>query len=768
VGSVAEVCVDAGGEEGYRLYLNEVLPLLRTLIQDTQREARTAGCTALAAVAPLARAEDMGAAVLTIALELAHVEEGVEEEEGKRVSACGLLGALAESLGPDLCMQFIIPEVLNLMEDALFKVRKALLGALEGVCRTAGPTATRERILPCFLARCSDEVWGVRKAAVECLPSFSRCVEPRVRVLELLPAFERLSGDVSKWVRGQCALSVGLFFSSLPSKAITPSLLEMYTKTALSSEGTLPPLLLTGEGGVHTRYVDPLSSSSNSGGSGGEAPSFSSSTPVINYSSSNSGGGDSAEAGAAASFCFPGVALALGRSRWGELRAFFEGCWQDSSKRIRKPMAHSLHEIARIVGSEASEADILPAADFFFFRDPSEECRLGAISNLNSILTALPALSRARLFSTVLAHLTQRRPSSTPTSCSAEFPPPQVQLARCKAWRLRCALAAQLSAACRNRSFLLEELQLYVFPSLCALLLWDEVACVRAEAAEAFPHLLARLGGAGLHEEALAFLKGLASPPVPTSHRVLLLKALRACCQCVSRPEALEESVMGVTSPGGGSHSGGSETGGEPTEGDGSTNPLPPTGRGGANTATATSGVKASPVKRLSLDIFSGGGALSSLFSSVGGGGGPSTSMAPTLSTSIDSSDCSQTEKRLSMDSFCAGGGLAGATCGGGGGGGGGTAAGQPNPPLPPVTLQEILCSHLLPLLTTLARDPCVSVVHGVGRLLKVLKGGEGEGQVASWAEKCRDSLEAAQGAVDSRAATVTTFQREFSTSDRK
>lgn len=58
-----------------------------------------------------------------------------------------LLNSLAVTLGPDLCQQFVIPEVVNLAEDPVFRVRKTMAFNLDNVCRTAGPENSLTRIV---------------------------------------------------------------------------------------------------------------------------------------------------------------------------------------------------------------------------------------------------------------------------------------------------------------------------------------------------------------------------------------------------------------------------------------------------------------------------------------------------------------------------------------------------------------------------------------------------------------------------------------------
>ncbi|RYG43234.1 hypothetical protein EON68_00730 [archaeon] len=124
------------------------------LIADTRAEVRIAAGETLVVVAGLVRKEDLGTRVLTIVLELAHNE--VNEDlrmTAVRDGACPcarrararcmltrmrrthracpppplqavLLNELAETLGPDLCRDFVTPELICLAEDPMFRVRK--------------------------------------------------------------------------------------------------------------------------------------------------------------------------------------------------------------------------------------------------------------------------------------------------------------------------------------------------------------------------------------------------------------------------------------------------------------------------------------------------------------------------------------------------------------------------------------------------------------------------------------------------------------------
>lgn len=59
-------------------------------------------------------------------------------------------------------------------------------------------------------------------------------------------------------------------------------------------------------------------------------------------------------------FNYPAVALTLGRKRWPELRDLYVRLSQNSSFKVRRTLAASLGEMAKIIGPEHSQRDLLP------------------------------------------------------------------------------------------------------------------------------------------------------------------------------------------------------------------------------------------------------------------------------------------------------------------------------------------------------------------------------------------------------------------------
>lgn len=71
----------------------------------------------------------------------------------------------------------------------------------------------------------------------------------------------------------------------------------------------------------------------------------------------------------ACAYNFPAVVLTLGPSKWPVLSKLFQALTK-SNDRVRKPLACSLHEIAKIIGEEKTEKDLLSVLELFL-KDPS-------------------------------------------------------------------------------------------------------------------------------------------------------------------------------------------------------------------------------------------------------------------------------------------------------------------------------------------------------------------------------------------------------------
>jgi hypothetical protein len=333
-----------------------------------------------------------------------------------------------------------------------------------------------------------------------------------------VPVCDRLVNDNSKWVRNAAQQQLGPFISSLPAVKVTPGLLAHYIRMGLSPEGALAsPLHNMGSlGSVATPgggaggppggnfFAGAISMGSPPAGAPAGANSGFASAGFAGGGAAPGGGGGAissvstrlgtepsdSDLAAYCAFSFPAVALKLGRARWPELRGLFGALARDAQRKVRKPLAAALHELARILGPDLAEAELLPAFDFFL-RDV-EEVRVGVVRHVAVLLAALAPSTRESYLPILDEALTGAGRLN---------------------WRFRHLLAAQLPLL----SQIFSPAATYSVVAPFALrLLSDEVAIVREEAAAGIAPLLNRLAApdhAALQENLVGRLLKLAGAP---------------------------------------------------------------------------------------------------------------------------------------------------------------------------------------------------------------------------------------------------------------
>ncbi|CAD6189811.1 unnamed protein product [Caenorhabditis auriculariae] len=173
---------------------------------------------------------------------------------------------------------------------------------------------------------------------------------------------------------------------------------------------------------------------------------------------------------------FPAVAFTLGRDAWPQLKKVYENLAFDDEIRVRSSIAHSIHEIAFIVGSEIADRDLLPV--FCTLRsDDSLDVRTGILRHLYDFVKCLSPEKRNEII--------QMLP---------QFFPIGTQRVQHGDWRSRHELISQLTQLCS----LYDVKQINNHMSGIALTLAnDRVAEVRMEAVM----LVSRIVGALIEHE---------------------------------------------------------------------------------------------------------------------------------------------------------------------------------------------------------------------------------------------------------------------------
>lgn len=398
---------DTSSPTAYDQVLSEVVPLLTSLLSGGPQEVSGVGGSiqlaeaatdALLQVASLIKPHDVGDTVLRAVLCLAHDNE-IEEN---RVVATQLLGSLAPALGAELCKQYVLPELLCLADDPAFRVRKAAALRVGSVASVVGTELAVAKLLPVFEVLARDEIWGVRKASVESVAEVAAVMPLEVRTGPLEKLVHEFHSDASRWVRIAACQALGPFIATLPSDHVSAPLLEIFTQLANPS--------------------NPTAADSD-----------------VAYS---------------CAFNFPGVATAVGASRWAEISASFNALAANIQWKVRRTLAYSLHDLAAILGPELTESELLPTFELFI--KDLDEVKVGLIQHLAAFLSVLTPKTRL----TYLPALAEIR-------------------AETDNWRFRQMLASQLAAF--GSAFASEDVEETLLP-LALHLCTDSVAQVRIAA----------------------------------------------------------------------------------------------------------------------------------------------------------------------------------------------------------------------------------------------------------------------------------------------
>lgn len=95
-----------------------------------------------------------------------------------------------------------------------------------------------------------------------------------------------------------------------------------------------------------------------------------------------------------ASFNFPAFIWVTGKDEWPKFKALYNKLTSVSDIQTQKTLSCSIHEIARILGPELTDSDLLAIADKFL-KHNNPEVRIGIMKNLHVLLSEVPEAKRA-------------------------------------------------------------------------------------------------------------------------------------------------------------------------------------------------------------------------------------------------------------------------------------------------------------------------------------------------------------------------------------
>ncbi|KAF8969979.1 armadillo-type protein [Flammula alnicola] len=268
-------------------------------------------------------------------------EEGEDEQAAVgRLSSMSLMAAVTASgtLEGDTQRAFV-KEVERVGRDPVYWVRREASFALGALAKVVPEEIVVSSLLPLFDALRWDAVWHVRHSALFALPAILSRLSPAQRKTVALETIFALSSDPHPTVRSGVLEALG----------------EVIYTFHEDSEGPPKELINLFLGRKEDRRV-------RDGQQAARPEGLSQTTQELFF--------DDPKRHLICAFNFPAVALTLGGRRWGELREAYFEITSDTSAGVRRTLAASLGELAKIIGPENAKEDLV---DVWWSNIKSEE-----------------------------------------------------------------------------------------------------------------------------------------------------------------------------------------------------------------------------------------------------------------------------------------------------------------------------------------------------------------------------------------------------------
>jgi serine/threonine-protein phosphatase 4 regulatory subunit 1 len=156
---------------------------------------------------------------------------------------------------------------------------------------------------------------------------------------------------------------------------------------------------------------------------------------------------------------FPAIALTLGPSNWNYIRDLYKQLADERNWKVRQTLAYSIHQMAKILGEEKTQSDLVPIFDNFI--TDVDEVRIGIVANMAEFFRILTANYREAYMPRLTDFL---------------------KMDNQRNWRFRNELGLQIAEFCElfSRDTIAKYIQPVVFT-----LAFDQIAQVRVTAIDA-------------------------------------------------------------------------------------------------------------------------------------------------------------------------------------------------------------------------------------------------------------------------------------------
>ena len=263
---------------------------------------------------------------MKLTLEMAH-----DDLDKQRESAAKLLNELAPDMGQQLCECFIVKEIRSLGMDEYSNVRCTVVKNLLNVSKNVSMDCFSMQIFPLYDNLTKDKEERVRKTCAETVAEIAK-VSPLDRISQQLQDlyFRFLQDPTSRIVRGTAFQNIGPFIASFKDVCGIDNRITHF-------------------------FVSTTEKTNNK--------------DVCYYASYN----------------FPAFIWVSGRDDWDRFRRLYLKLTSVNDFQTKKTLAASIHELARILGPEITDRDLIDILDKFL-KDNNNEVRVNALKNLHVFL----------------------------------------------------------------------------------------------------------------------------------------------------------------------------------------------------------------------------------------------------------------------------------------------------------------------------------------------------------------------------------------------
>ncbi|KAK9762868.1 hypothetical protein K7432_010973 [Basidiobolus ranarum] len=368
--------ISEGSANVHQLMPNAFSLLLRTLILEWNNVIATAAQNCLLSVAKQLPKDLVEQEIIYgVLIQLGNGEGCLrpeEKDQGKTVML-KIIAMLVGFVDLDSIINVFVPTLAQVVHDTTFGVRKEIPAAIGAIIKVVTDELAVEVLLPLFEQLASDDIWQVRKSCALVLPDICASVPISAQLEKCLPIFETMVGDVSRWVQTCVEDGIGRMIAIFEGREVPEALIDKYMSLFPNKNSIRDP-----------------------------------------------------DRTLRCAYNFPAVLMTLGPNRWSEFAEDYVALCRDTQMSVRRTLAYSLHEVAKLLKDSSDICDRQLAPLFGFFMMDTDEIRIGVLQNAAAFLECLSPSAR-EMYLPVLEDIWE---------------------AESKNWRVRESVAQQLPALC--------------------------------------------------------------------------------------------------------------------------------------------------------------------------------------------------------------------------------------------------------------------------------------------------------------------------------